>query len=334
MNGKTQTMVFKNKPRIISGMSIVGKREGEGPLAPYFDIIQYDPKFGEKTFEKGEANMFERAITGAITKAGLTPYDIDVLLAGDLLNQLVSSSYVARGMPMSYIGLYSACSTMTESLCVGAALVDAEHYSRVACATGSHFATAERQYRYPLEYGCQRPPYAQWTVTAAGCSIVSREGDGPVITHATLGRVTDYGINDLNNMGAAMAPAAMDTLCAVFEDTGKDERDFDAIFTGDLGRLGAEILRDLAGERGVELGQKYSDCGEMMYSRDQHCYCGASGAGCSASVLNSFILKKMATGEYKRVLLMATGALMSPTTSYQGETIPSVSHGVILEGGL
>lgn len=332
MNGKTQTMVFKNKPRIVSGMSVVGKKEGEGPLASFFDIVQYDSKFGEKTFEKGEANMFSRAISGAINKLGLQPYDIDVLLAGDLLNQLVSSSYVARGLPMSYIGLYSACSTMTESLSIGASLVNADHFKRVACATGSHFATAERQYRYPLEYGCQRPPYAQWTITAAGCSIIAREGNGPAITHATLGRVIDFGINDLNNMGAAMAPAAMDTLYSVFSDTGLDERDFDAIFTGDLGRLGAEILRDLARERGVELGQKYSDCGEMMYSREQNCYCGASGAGCSAAVLNSFILGKLNSGEYKRVLLMATGALMSPTTSYQGETIPAVSHGIILEG--
>ena len=334
MNGKTQTMVFKNRPRIISGMSVVGKKEGEGPLAKFFDIVQYDAKFGEKTFEKGEANMFGRAISGAIDKAGLTPYDIDVLLAGDLLNQLVSSSYVARGLPMSYIGLYSACSTMTESLSLGASLVDAGHFKRVACATGSHFATAERQYRYPLEYGCQRPPYAQWTVTAAGCSILSCEGNGPAVTHATIGRVVDFGINDLNNMGAAMAPAAMDTLSSVFDDTGLDERDFDAIFTGDLGRLGAEILRDLARERGLELGQKYSDCGEMMYSREQHCYCGASGAGSSASVLNSYILKRLNAGEYKRVLLLATGALMSPTTSFQGETIPSISHGVILEASL
>ncbi len=331
MGEKIQTMTFGNKPRIIAGMSVVGKKEGEGPLGKYFDIVQYDPKFGEKTFEKGEANMFGRAISGAIRKAGLEPYDVDVLLAGDLLNQLVSSSYVARGLPMAYLGLYSACSTMTEALALGAALIDAGHFRRAACATGSHFATAERQYRYPLEYGCQRPPYAQWTATAAGCSILSCEGPGPAITHATIGRVVDFGINDLNNMGAAMAVGAADTIYTVFEDTGFDERDFDAIFTGDLGRLGAEIMRDLCRERGLELGQKYSDCGEMMYYRGQNCYCGASGAGCSASVLNSYILGRLNGGMYKRVLLLATGALMSPTTSYQGETIPSVSHGVILE---
>lgn len=329
--GKRQTISFSKPPRIISGMSVVGTKEGDGPLGKYFDSIETDPKFGEKTFEKGEATMFERAVVGAIDKAGLKKFDIEALLAGDLLNQCVSSSYVARGLSMPYLGLYNACSTMTEALALGSVLVDAGHFKRIACLTGSHFATAERQYRYPLEYGCQRPPYAQWTVTAAGCSILSSEGEGPMIANAVIGRVVDYGINDLNNMGAAMAAAAADTICAAFDDTGLDERDFDAIFTGDLGRLGAEIMRDLCRERGLELGQRYSDCGEMMYSRQQKCYCGGSGAGCSAAVLNSFIISKMKSGEYKRVLLLATGALMSPTTSYQGETIPSISHGIILE---
>ena len=213
-------------------------------------------------------------------------------------------------------------------------LVNAGYYSTAACATGSHFATAERQYRYPLEYGCQRPPYAQWTVTAAGCSIIEREGDGPAITHATIGRVVDYGIKDLNNMGAAMAPAALDTMLAVFDDTHTSAEDYDGIFTGDLGRLGGEILRDLCRERGVELGQRYSDCGEMIFSGDQKCYSGGSGAGCSACVLNSFILEKMRRREYDRVLLLATGALMSPTTSCQGESIPAVSHAVILENDI
>lgn len=324
-------MRFPHMPRIIAGQSVVGKREGEGPLARYFDSVLFDPKCGEKTFEKGEATMFSKAVHGAIAKAHLSPNDVDVFLSGDLLNQLVSSSYVARELPMAYLGLYSACSTMTEALTLGATLIDDERFACVACATGSHFATAERQYRYPLEYGCQRPPYAQWTVTAAGCSILSLKGEGPAITHATIGRVVDFGINDLNNMGAAMAPAALDTLMTVFADTGYDERDFDGIFTGDLGRLGGEILRDLAREQGINLGQEYSDCGEMMYGRDQHCYCGGSGAGCSASVLNTMILEKLNRGDYNRVLLMATGALMSPTTSYQGETIPAVSHGIILE---
>ena len=328
---KNQTLFFKNKPRIVSGMSIVGKKEGDGPLGKYFDHISDDPKFGEKTFEKGECKMFLKAITGAVDKAKLNNEDLDLLLAGDLLNQLISSSYVARTLSVPYLGLYSACSTMTEALTIGANFINDGHFKLVDCATGSHFATAERQYRYPLEYGCQRPPYSQWTVTAAGCTLLSLKGEGPAITHATIGKVVDFGINDLNNMGAAMATAAADTIYSVFNDTNYDERDFDAIFTGDLGRLGAEILRDLCRERGLELGQKYSDCGEMMYKREQNCYCGGSGAGASASVLNSFILGKMQVGEYKKVLLLATGALMSPTSSYQGETIPSISHGIILE---
>lgn len=334
MTAKSQTLTFSSRPKITAGMSVVGEREGNGPLGGYFDTVTRDPKMGESTFEKGESVMLDKAIRGAAAKAGKDVFDIEALFAGDLLNQLVSSSYAARGLPVSYFGLYSACSTMTEALSLAAALVNAGYYSTAACATGSHFATAERQYRYPLEYGCQRPPYAQWTVTAAGCSIIEREGDGPAITHATIGRVVDYGIKDLNNMGAAMAPAALDTMLAVFDDTHTSAEDYDGIFTGDLGRLGGEILRDLCRERGVELGQRYSDCGEMIFSGDQKCYSGGSGAGCSACVLNSFILEKMRRREYVRVLLLATGALMSPTTSCQGESIPAVSHAVILENDI
>ena len=334
MTAKSQTLVFKNRPRIIAGMSVVGDKEGEGPLGKYFDTIEPDPKMGKSSFEKGETAMVSKAIEGAAAKAGMQIFDIGALFAGDLLNQLVSSSYAARDLPVSYFGLYSACSTMTEALSLGAAMINAGYFKTAACATGSHFATAERQYRFPLEYGCQRPPYAQWTVTAAGCSILADSGNGPAITHATIGRVVDYGITDVNNMGAAMAPAAFDTVLAVLEDTEMKIEDFDGIFTGDLGRLGGEILRDLCRERGIELGQRYSDCGEMIFSSEQECYSGGSGAGCSACVLNSFILDKMKKHEYNRVLLMATGALMSPTTSFQGESIPAICHAVIMENDL
>lgn len=334
MTAKSQTLVFKNRPRIIAGMSVVGDKEGEGPLGKYFDTIEPDPKMGKSSFEKGETAMFSKAIEGAAAKAGMQIFDIGALFAGDLLNQLVSSSYAARDLPVSYFGLYSACSTMTEALSLGAAMINAGYFKTAACATGSHFATAERQYRFPLEYGCQRPPYAQWTVTAAGCSILADSGNGPAITHATIGRVVDYGITDANNMGAAMAPAAFDTVLAVLEDTEMKIEDFDGIFTGDLGRLGGEILRDLCRERGIELGQRYSDCGEMIFTSEQECYSGGSGAGCSACVLNSFILDKMKKHEYNRVLLMATGALMSPTTSFQGESIPAICHAVIMENDL
>ena len=332
MTAKTQTIKFDNKPRIIAGMSVVGRKEGDGPLGKYFDLICEDPKMGKSSFEKGESAMFYAAINGAAKKAGMRPFDFDALFAGDLLNQLVSSNYAARELPVSYFGLYSACSTMTEALAIGGAMINAGYYKTAACATGSHFAAAERQYRYPLEYGCQRPPYAQWTVTGAGCSVLSSiVGSGPCIFSATIGRVADYGVTDANNMGAAMAPAAFETLLAVLDDTGLGIDDFDAIFTGDLGRLGARILRELCAEKGVYLGQKYSDCGEMIYSREQNCYSGGSGAGSSACVLNSFILRKMQKKEYNRVLLLATGALMSPVTSFQGESIPAISHGIILE---
>ena len=334
MKRRSQTLVFGNRPKLIAGMSVVGKKEGDGPLGKYFDRIEDDPKMGKNTFEKGETAMLTEAVEGAAAKAGLKISDIGALFAGDLLNQLVSSSYAARDLPVPYFGLYSACSTMTEAIALAAACVNAGYYETAACATGSHFATAERQYRFPLEYGCQRPPYAQWTVTAAGCGIISADGDGPAVTHAAIGRVVDYGITDANNMGAAMAVAAMDTAIAVFVDTETSPEDYDAIFTGDLGRVGSEIMRDLCREKGAELGQRYSDCGEMMFSAKQKCYSGGSGAGCSASVLNSFILGKMNAREYDRVLLLATGALMSPTTSFQGESIPSVCHGIILENDL
>lgn len=331
MTAKSQTIKFHNKPRLIAGMSVVGKKEGEGPLGKYFDETDDDPKMGKSSFEKGESAMFAAAVKGAAKKAGISTFDFEALFAGDLLNQLVSSNYAARDLPVSYYGLYSACSTMTEALALASAMVNAGYYRTAACITGSHFAAAERQYRYPLEYGCQRPPYAQWTVTGAGCSVISAEGNGPAIISATIGKVADYGIVDANNMGAAMAPAAFETLLAVLDDTEMNLEDFDAIFTGDLGRLGARILRDLCNERGLDLGQKYSDCGEMIFAREQNCYSGGSGAGCSACVLNSFILSKLNRHEYNRVLLLATGALMSPTTSFQGETIPAISHGIILE---
>lgn len=327
----TQTMFFNNKPKVVSGMSVAGKKESLGILGDYFDVVQDDPKWGEKSFEKGEVKFLSTSISGAIAKAGLVEKDIDLLLAGDLLNQLVSSSYVARDLKMAYLGLYSACSTLTESLAIGASLVNAGYYNTVACATCSHFATAERQYRYPLEYGCQRPPYAQWTATAAGCSIIAKDGRGPTITHATVGKVVDFGISDLNNMGAAMAPAAVDTFLTVMEDTEYGPGDFDLILTGDLGKVGSDIFRDLMRERGYELGQNYHDCGTMLYDVEQGCYSGGSGAGCSAVVFNSFVLNRLNSGKLKKVLLMATGALMSPTSSYQGDTIPAISHAVILE---
>ncbi len=287
---------------------------------------------GEKNFERAEILMFDEAVRTALSEARQTVGDAQVLISGDLLNQMTTSSYTARNLDLPHLGVYSACSTYTEAISLGATLIDAGHFETVACATASHFATAERQFRYPLEYGCQRPPYAQWTVTAAGCCILSSKGNGPLVRSATLGKVVDFGQNDLSNMGAAMAPAATDTMCALFKETNTEPCDYDMILTGDLGKLGSDILRDLMNEQGYYLGQRYIDCGSLVYSVDQNCYQGGSGAGCSASVINEFILPRIREGVYKKVAYLATGALMSTQSCYQGETIPCVSHGIVIEG--
>lgn len=326
-----QTIVYKNPPHIIGRMSVVGAKEGKGPLGSYFHRVLSDDKMGEKTFENAEIKMLTAAIDGAVQSANLKPRDIDLIISGDLLNQVTTSNYVAREYHVPYLGVYSACSTMTEALNFASTLISAGHFDKVLCSTASHFATAERTYRYPLEYGCQRPPYAQWTVTGAACTALAAEGDGPRITMGTIGRVIDYGTTDLNNMGAAMAPAAMDSMVALFRETQTTPVDYDLIITGDLGKLGSDILRDLMAEQGYYLGQRYIDCGNMMYDISQHCYQGGSGAACSATVFNSYVLDKMLDGTYKKVAYFATGALMSTQSCYQGETIPCISHAVVIE---
>ena len=327
------TIKFTLPPKLISGYSIVGPKEGQSPLASYFDYILKNDTFNEKTYERAERKMLEQAISGAIDKANLLSTDIDILLSGDLLNQIISASFSARQLQTSFIGMFGACSTMTESLAVGACLIDGGCANNVACATCSHFSTAERQFRFPLELGCQRPPTAQWTVTGAGCSIVSREGTGHNIPHVTFGKVIDYGIKDMNNMGAAMAPAACDTLKNLFKDTNTTPSDYDLIVTGDLGKLGSEILVDLLEHSGYKVGENYCDCGQMIFSNSQKSFMGGSGCGCSASVINSYILSKLDKGDYKKVILMSTGALVSTTSTQQGESIPGIAHAVIVEKG-
>ena len=330
---KNQTIIFKNPPHIIGNYSIVGPKEGEGTFGKYFDYIMKCDYFGETTYEKAERKMLEHAIFGAIDSAMLNSKDIDILLCGDLLNQIISSSYAARSYDLCYLGVFGACSTMALSLAVGASLVNAGYFKHVACATSSHFSSAERQFRYPLELGNQRPPTAQWTCTAAGCAVLAPDGNGPIITSATFGKVIDFGIADVNNMGAAMAPSAMNTMLAHFNDTNTTPDDYDLIVTGDLGKLGSEILVDLMEEEGIKLGVNYCDCGQMIFTHDQNVFMGGSGCGCSASILNSFILRKIKEGVYKKVLFIATGALLSPTSCQQGETIPGVSHAVVIEKG-
>jgi stage V sporulation protein AD len=328
-----QTFIFDDPPKIVGRWTVSGKKEGAGPVGQYIHSVYRDPKMGEKNFEMAEIDMLREAVDGAIKAGGYLPEDIDLFIAGDLLNQITTSSYVARELNIPYMGMYSACSTSSESLATAAFLINAGYIETAACATVSHFATAERQYRFPLEYGCQRPPYSQWTVTGAGCALLSKAGKGPAVTAATLGKVVDYGANDIGNMGAAMAPAAMDTLAAHFFETGTTPADYDLILTGDLGKLGSDILRELMRERGYPLLQNYIDCGTLIYASDQDVYQGGSGCGCSATVLNSFILEKMEAGQYKSVLLAATGALMSPQSCYQGETIPCISHAVVIRAG-
>lgn len=328
----SQTVKFENPPSIISTYTIVGPKEGEGPLKSYFHKILEDDMWGQDSFEKSEAKIQEETIKAAINEAGIASTDIDYLLSGDLLNQIISSTYTARQVAIPYFGLYGACSTMTESLSLGAMLVDGGYADKVVCATSSHFSSAERQFRFPLEYGSQRNFSSQWTVTGAGATVLSSEGKGPYITYVTTGKIVDMGIKDASNMGAAMAPAAIDTLLTHFKDTGYTPSDYDLIISGDLGKVGKAIVLDLMQEEGYDLSDVYTDCGvEIFDSETQDTHAGGSGCGCSASVLNSYIYKEMLNGKFKRVLIMATGALHSTTINQQGESIPGIAHAVTID---
>ncbi len=327
-----QTIFLESKPRIISTFSIVGPKEGKGPLKNFFDVILQSDKNGKDSFEKAESAMLYSAVTESIKRAGLKEQEIDYLLAGDLLNQLASSSFAARDVDIPFLGLYGACSTMTESLSIAAMLMDGGFAKYVVAATSSHFSSAERQFRFPLEYGSQRPPTAQWTVTGAGSMVLGKEGNYPYITYVTTGKVKDYGIKDPNNMGAAMAPAAVDTIKQHFIDTSKDARDYDLIATGDLGKVGKNLTEELLKEYGLDISEKYIDCGDEIFDSElQNTESGGSGCGCSAVVDSGYIYKKILLGEYKKVLLVSTGALMSPTSSLQGESIPGIAHAVTIE---
>ena len=318
--------------RILSYASVGGRKEGEGPLGSGFDAIYDDSYCGEKTWELAESHMLQHCFHLACSKASLSPSELDLALSGDLLNQCVSSAFSLKDSFVPYLGLYSACSTMTEALGLGAVLVDGA-YARLVCAmTGSHFCTAERQYRFPLEYGGQRTPSSQWTVTGAGAVLLGRAPRGLKITHVTFGRIVDAGITDANSMGSAMAPAAFDTLRSHFSDTGRGPEAYDAIFTGDLGVLGHDILEALFKAQGVELGSRYRDCGALIYDqKTQEVDAGGSGCGCCASVLASHILPGLESGTWRRVLVAATGALLSATSAQQGASIPGICHAVAIE---
>ena len=332
-----RTLLFAHAPQVVSSASVVSRAEGDGPLGKSFDVVLADDKLGEDRFEKAECRMFEQSVRLTCSKAGLQPKDLDLLVAGDLLNQIITANYGARTFGVPYLGLYGACSTMAESLLVASVLLDGGYRKRAACAACSHFSTAERQYRFPLEMGTTAPPTAQRTVTGAGCLLLAAEDVPlPVFTHvfvsaATIGKVVDLGINDANNMGAAMAPACCDTLLAHLEDTGSAPSDFDLIVSGDLGKFGAEMLFSLCAQHGVDLSGRHIDCGDRMYHPDQNYNCGGSGAGCSAVTLAGYLLPMLEHGDCSRILFLATGALMSPTSGLQGETIPAIAHAIVFE---
>lgn len=326
-----QTVEFNNPPIISGYYSVVGPKEGEGPLNKYFDKIIEDSKFGEETWEKAESKFVKTAIENSIKKAELSVSDIEYILSGDLLNQCASSSFAIRDFELPFFGLYGACSTMAESLSLGAMIIDGDYAKKLVAVTSSHFCSAERQFRFPLEYGGSRPATAQWTVTGSGAVVLSKDGNGPIIKRITTGKIVDLGIKDANNMGAAMAPAAADTIITFFEDTNENIKDYDLIVTGDLGLLGLEILKDLLKKNNL-ISNKLNDCGLMIFDLEkQDVHCGGSGCGCSASVLTSYIIPEINKGKYNKVLFIATGALMSPTTTQQGESIPGIAHLIEIE---
>ena len=326
-----QTMEFPTQPSIASFASVAGKKEGQGPLASYFDLVENDTKFGQKSWEKAESQMQILALEAALKKKDWQTKDLDVIFAGDLLNQCVGSSFSLRASGIPFYGLYGACSTMAESLSLAAVMVDGGYARRAAAMTSSHFASAERQYRTPLVYGGQRTPTAQWTVTGAGCILVQPEGEGPYVQAATTGIIADYGIKDANNMGAAMAPAAYETIRAHLQDLNLEASDYDLIVTGDLGVLGKEIVADLFLKDGAPLGNIYDDCGTMIYDiEEQDVPSVGSACGCSASVLCGYLLKNMQQGKWERILFCGTGALLSPVSTQQGESIPTVCHAVTI----
>lgn len=329
-----RSWMFDNKPKIISTGTIGGPFEAKGAIPNDFDTLHGDLWLGQDSYEKAQKVMFEEACMKAIEKAGLKKEDIEFILAGDLINQVTPSSFACRTLSAPYIGLFGACSTSMEGLALAALIVNSGFGNNVLAGTASHNTATEKQFRYPTEYGGQKPPTAQWTVTAAGAAIVSKDGNGPVITAATLGKVIDMGLSDPFNMGGAMAPAAVDTICAHLKDLNIDPSYYDYIYTGDLGEIGHNIALDLFEKHNIPINkEKFQDCGLIIYNEDQPILAGASGCGCSAAVTYGHLLNKMKKGEIKRMLVVATGALLSPLSFQQKETIPCIAHAVAIEAG-
>ena len=329
-----QSFVLDKPPVIAQWASVAGKKEKEGPLGHAFDVTSTDTLFGQKTWEQAEKQMQQQALRKLAEKANMLTGEFDLVFSGDLLNQCIGSSFSLRNTGVPHLGLYGACSTMAESLLMASMAVGGGFADKVVAMTSSHFASSERQYRFPLGYGGQRTPTAQWTVTGSGAVLLTPNGSGPKITACTVGTVTDLGIKDANNMGAAMAPAAFATIKAHLTDLNAKPEDFDLIITGDLGQIGKELLLELARQDGLSLGGKLTDCGNLVFDNlKQDVHAGGSGCGCSAITLCAEFLPKLASGKLKKVLFCGTGALLSPTSTQQGLAIPGVCHAVCIEGG-
>ena len=329
-----QSFCLPEMPVITAWASVAGKKESEGPLANTFDLTSKDTLFGQKTWEQAEKQMQKLALDTLMKKAGISRQQLGLVFSGDLLNQCIGSSFTLRNTDIPHLGLYGACSTMAESLLLSSMAVSGGFSDKVVAMTSSHFASSERQYRFPLGYGGQRTPTAQWTVTGSGAALVCSAGKGPRIECCTVGAVTDLGIKDANNMGAAMAPAAYATIRAHFEDLRRSPEDFDLIVTGDLGQLGKETLLELARRDGLPLGGKITDCGTLVFDNlTQDVHSGGSGCGCSAITLCGYLLNRLNTGKLRRILFCGTGALLSPTSTQQGLPIPGVCHAVSITGG-
>ena len=324
-----QSLYFNHPPAILSYASVVGKKEAEGPLSGSFDLSTRDGHYGQISWEKAETHLQKTALSLALQKAHLQESDLDAVYLGDLLNQCIGSSYSMRGKNIPTLGLYGACSTMAESLLLGSMSVAGGFSRRTAALTSSHFASSERQYRFPLGYGGQRTPTAQWTVTGSGAVILGPQGEGPYLRSATIGTIVDAGIKDANNMGAAMAPAAFETIRAHLRDMGRSPAYYDLIVTGDLGALGQEALRTLLKKEGLDPGESLKDCGVLIYDRErQDVHCGGSGCGCSAVVLCGYLLGQLKRHRINHMLFCGTGALLSTVSVQQGESIPAVCHAV------
>ena len=328
----TQTYKLDNPVTILATSSIVGKKESDGPLAKYFDVCLEDEFYGEKTWEKAESKLIKTAIETAIKKAGVSVADIDVLFGGDLLNQCISSSFGIRDFEIPFLGIFGACSTFVEGLLLSSIFLDSGAGNYAVAATSSHFCSAEKQFRFPLELGNQRPPTSQWTVTGGASAVVAKNGIGPYITHITPGIIVDKGIKDANNMGSAMAPAAISTIITHLKDTGRAPTYYDAIITGDLGHVGKEIVLELCKAEGYQLSSIYNDCGVLMFDKEkQDTHSGGSGCACCGTVFSVYFYKKFKEKKNKRLLLVATGDLMNSTSSQQGESIPGIAHAVSIE---